>query len=441
MKEKNNNLEDNVGFILDQDIKNPPIEGDDESVLALARERGFDTCPICMMLILEKAVITAECGHKFCEPCLTKYEEYERIPNCKCGDPTHRKSEIPCPTCKDKYTKFFPCKMLFRDGKYFSCPSDECESKNMDLKEFEKHIRFLCPSRKILCKCGTRVPALKYNDHLNTHTNKCHVCSNIIWGGETEHKCPLRKVCCPLCNAKYIAQDKVSHSSKCEMRIVSCSECGMSGSYREIIIHEDSCSFEKCENCNITFRSDKLVEHSADCREEIYECQSKGCSKKGNLMELFYHSRIDHIQHFYVDVGLYGPEMDRLFIIHDTMNNECMAELIDFRINSNDQSMGKFSYIKWLNKWDEWIDMSSSRISNLSPEKVQHIIEVPSEYPKIFCKNFRDPNLKTNIINRKYSYNDVQSLIKIDAIFHETLHNKPTFDNFSEFKQHMLKYI
>ena len=36
--------------------------------------------------------------------------------------------------------------------------------------------------------------------------------------------------------------------------------------------------------------------------------------------------------------------------------------------------------------------MSSSRISNLSPEKVQHIIEVPSEYPKIFCKNFRDPN-------------------------------------------------
>ena len=445
--EKKNNLENNVGSVLDQDNKNPPLEGDAESVLALARARGFDTCPICMVLVLEKAVITAECGHKICEPCLTKYEEHERRSShhghhCPYHSAPRKNNGIPCPTCKSRYTKTIPCALLFRDAKQFSCPSDECDSKGMDLKEFGEHIRFFCPSRKIRCKCGTTVPALSYDDHLATHAdNKCHACSGIIWRGETEHhECPMKMVNCSLCNVEYRAKKKDFHLSNCEMRIVQCSECGMSGSYREITIHEDSCSVEKCKSCKITFRSDKLVEHRRMCSgryEEVYYCQFSGCSVKGDLLELFNHYISVHKKPFYVDTGLYKSKTDRLFIVSDKKNNEYMAKLMD----SDDEKKGKFSYIGWPKNWDEWIDMNSPRIFGvITPEKIQDIIKrwrkfgVPDNH-KSFIKRFYDYNLKEEIIKGKFSYNDVQNLIKIDVI----LQDKFPFDAFNLSKRQ--KYI
>lgn len=107
----------------------------------------------------------------------------------------------------------------------------------------------------------------------------------------------------------------------------------------------------------------------------------------------------------FYDTDLYGSE--RVFVVRDTVNKSILAKLVDSR-----NTQGKFSYIGWAAKWDEWIDMSSSRISRFSPE-------VP---PRVYANRldsskFYDSNLKKDIIDGKISYNDVQALIKIDGVF------------------------
>ena len=111
---------------------------------------------------------------------------------------------------------------------------------------------------------------------------------------------------------------------------------------------------------------------------------------------------------YYVDTGRYGSE-DRLFDVLDTINTNTLAKLVDSR---NDSTEGKFSYIGWGPKWDEWIDMSSSRITRFSPEVP------PRFYANLFDRSrFYDFQLKADIINGKFSYNDVQAIIKIESAF------------------------
>ncbi len=372
------------------------IKGEEQSVLSLAQQRGFDKCPVCLQLVMGRAVIT-ECGHKFCTGCIKDLKKYSLLA-----------SEFECPLCRTRTKKIISSALIYRNVKQFNCPGQSCSAADMDLDEFEQHIWFQCSARKIGCECGQVVLASDWADHERTvhyPPPKC-ACGEYIYVNR-DHVCPYTKIKCRKCDALVIRNDLEQHLQTTCLLAKECKCCGLPGPVDTIKIHQEGCSLSKCTFCDEIFRSDKLALHRKICSQRHFECIVEGCTKKLSFDDLKTHFTTDHP--VLADTGIFSAKKNTLFLLIDRKQNPCIGRKID-----ETDDMIKFTYIGWNFKYDEWVSKSSSRVLSLE-DNMDVILSNLSWtiFPKIFTKG----GLGSLITNDLLSHKDVELLCRLEQTY------------------------
>jgi len=279
------------------------LEGDDDSVTLLAQHRGFDKCPVCWTLVVKDAILT-ECAHKFCEPCLTTLSAHS--------------FSFSCPSCRTMCltVKTIPADKVYREIKQFTCPSEECNSEIMTLKEFDDHIRRRCPSRLIKCACGTLIKGSQYAHHQRTVHPKtlCTSCGEEIFE-KLAHLCLDEMVTCVNCQHPVQRRNLNVHLAECPLRPTKCKSCGLSGPLNVISQHQNKCTLELCPYCTRLFRADKLLHHS--CQAKPVSCPLDECSFKGHYGNLGRHM-VTHPQ--LADTGIFFETDPTIYVVSDEKN-------------------------------------------------------------------------------------------------------------------------
>ena len=182
------------------------LKGTEESILNLIKPFGFDVCPICHEIVIYNSYV-AVCGHKFCNKCIKKLMidcgTLKRIKNvydnndindnndsddsddsddnyndeCANCNSSQYIQEYKCPLCR-KILINMPLRLSETDLDYkkYSCIGTKCGKKRFTLKEFEEHVFYKCPDRKILCKevdevidCKEEIKISQFRDHFDRH--------------------------------------------------------------------------------------------------------------------------------------------------------------------------------------------------------------------------------------------------------------------------------
>ncbi len=376
------------------------IKGEEKSVLALAQQRGFDRCPICMQLVIKKAIVT-ECGHKFCLPCIQDLKLHS----------TARLS-FECPLCRNPTKQIIASSLIYRNVKQFNCPGTYCSVSDMELDEFENHIWFQCNSRQIQCECGEQVEAINWITHEKTFHYPLSQCQcGITLYRKREHTCKYTNIGCEKCEKLVAQKDLVDHLQTSCPFAAECKCCGLPGTMTDITIHQVNCTVENCNLCDEIFRSDKLGQHQSICPNRPFECVIEGCTEKMPFDVLKSHFITDHP--VLVDTGIYSEKKNLLYMVIDTKSLPCIGEKID----ESEESI-KFRYIGWGMRYDEWIPKSSSRILSLENNVDQLLSSRPwSIFPKIFTTGGLGSLIKHNGLSHK----DVELLCYLEQTYKESI--------------------
>ena len=378
------------------------LKGEDESVLALARARGFDKCPICLMLAIEDAVIT-NCGHRFCEDCLKEHEI----------------SSDKCPVCKSPLAGTVRCTHIFRKTAQFMCPGEECTNKNLTLSEFADHVQFECPSRLIECRCKELVAASQYQSHVSKH-EECKLCSLPVYD-QSHLECPDRSMTCSFCKESFLQKNEREHTLHCEERIDSCDVCGYRSKILDLTDHKKNCFLSPCDRCDLVFVRQKYNDHLKNCREQQIECPVTECRivfRVATLDELKEHMATIHRPPYYIDIGLYGSASDTLYIVRDTLDRECLAHVEQTRQQDDGSEYVLIAFVGWSPQWNEWIPATSDRIQPLTKAKITDIKANGSQYARL-CSHFEDAQLKIDVQQGKLSRKDIEMLMMIAKVVHD----------------------
>ena len=280
------------------------IEGNEDSVLRLARERGFDVCPVCLELVIYDGAVTV-CGHKFCVSCLQE-----------CARRSSSGSFL-WPVCKTLCEgRPLLCRDLFREVRQFTCPGEKCDKKSMALADFEEHIWYSCPSREVECKCGATLFASAYTAH-----------------------CEKR------------------HPS-IETPRSRCKSCGKQDLSSLLEMHEQVCRLICCPSCSLFFRNDKWPAHSGQCVVENYVCQFPGCGYRAEIGELYFHIAATHRPKIFRDVGIYRDTEPQLLFLSASRFAEISLAYVFFE--SPCESIKKVRLLG--HGEEEWISFFSPRI-------------------------------------------------------------------------------
>lgn len=408
--------------------KETNAEGEADSVLALARERGFDKCPICLELVVSQAVVTS-CGHKFCEPCLGRHIDFQR---------QQHQELFGCPTCKELCgPRLLHCLVFFRDVKLFSCPFRQCEKKNMSLVTFEEHIRYRCPGRRVRCHCGSVFPAPEYLAHLTgVHGGEtCRACGQRTWEQKSEHEkgCPELPTTCD-CGITFLRKAQAEHQqTSCALRVVRCSLCGQPGRVGDTEKHQRLCSAIRCVGCSRIFRADQYARHEEACKAAWYPCGYEQCTFRGAPDELYFHLQTVHPTGNFTDTGIYGETEDKIFFWIDSEKRQVLA-----RVTATKENEFLVHILGWAGNPPVWVSRSSPNLKVLNEQNVSEFMRDPPEkYPYIFPDAFDDFVMIDLFDQAKVSYRDARLLVQLERyyrcsnMFEETLGQR-RFPDFRE---------
>ncbi len=372
------------------------IKGEEKSVLNLAQQRGFDKCPVCLQLIMGRAIIT-ECGHKFCPDCIRDLKKYAPLA-----------SEFECPLCRTPTKKLISASLIYRNIKQFNCPAQSCFSIDMNLDEFENHIWFLCNSRKIQCKCGQIILASAWS----AHEKSVHYPPLLCPCGEylyinRNHSCQYTKIKCKKCN-KLVTQNDLNRHLQTTCNLAKeCKCCGLPGTIEAVTLHQEECTISNCIFCDEIFRIDKLPSHHSVCSQRPFKCVVEGCTKKMSFDDLKTHFTTDHP--VLADTGIFTAKKNSLFLLRDAQASPCIGRKID-----ETDDMIKFTYIGWNIKYDEWIPKSSSRFHSLEDNIDKILSDLSySIFPRIFIKGGLGSLIKNDLLSHK----DVELLCFLEQTY------------------------
>ena len=385
-----------TGWNLTSTLGHSGIKGEDKSVLELAQKRGFDGCPVCMQLVIEKAIIT-ECGHKFCSQCIKNLKKYAMTLH-----------SFECPLCRNPTKKIISSSLIYKDIKQFNCPGQHCSAIDMELAEFEDHIWFRCNSRKIQCECEKQILAVNWAAHQKTHPPlQCRCGENIYM--KRKHTCKYTNITCEKCNQIVIQKDLSQHLQTSCGLAAECKCCGLPGTIENIKTHQVECTVQNCKSCDEIFRVDKLDQHQRICPQRAFECMIEGCTEKMPFDALKTHFITDHP--VLIDTGVYGRKKNSLYLLIDTKSYPCIGRKID--VTEEDI---KFSYIGWDTRYDEWIPKSSPRIRSLEHNVDQLLSSRPwTIFPKIFILGGLGSLIKNDLLSHK----DVELLCHLEQNYKE----------------------
>ena len=375
----------------------PGIKGEEKSVLALAHQRGFDGCPICMQLVIGKSIVT-ECGHKFCSPCIQTLKENALTLHT-----------FQCPLCRNLTKQTISSFLIYRDIKQFNCPGKHCAFTDMDLVEFEEHIWFHCNSRKIQCECGELILALNWTAHeKNLHPPRQCQCGKDIYM-KRKHTCKYANIVCEKCEKVVTQKDLPRHLQTSCSWAAECKCCGLPGTIDDIKKHQAECRVENCQSCDEIFRADKLGPHQRLCPKRDFECVVEGCTEKMPFDALITHFVTVHP--VLIDTGIYCKQKNSLYLVMDTKSLPCIGKKID-----ETEEDVKFRYIGWNIRYDEWIPKSSPRVRSLK-NNIDHLLSSRpwTIFPKIFVNGGLGALIKNNLL----SHNDVELLCRLEQNYKE----------------------
>ena len=160
------------------------FKGTEESILNLIKPLGFDICPVCREIVIYNSCIPT-CGHKHCNKCLQELLIQGKLKITRSvsddGDSNNDNDkyiqEYKCSMCRKRQTDI-PLRLSITDLKHkiYSCLSNKCNGERFTLKEFEDHVFYKCPDRKILCKeddieidCKEEIKSSQYKAHIDKH--------------------------------------------------------------------------------------------------------------------------------------------------------------------------------------------------------------------------------------------------------------------------------
>ena len=386
-----------TGWNLISTLGHTGIKGEEKSVLALAQSRGFDGCPVCMQLVIGKAIMT-ECGHKFCAPCIKNLKEYALTLN-----------NFQCPLCRYPTKQTISASLIYKDIKQFNCPGNSCSAIDMNLGEFEDHIWFRCNSRKIQCECGEQILALNWAAHEKTFHPPLRCQCGVDIYIQRKHTCKYTNITCEKCGKIVIQKDLSHHVQTSCGSAAECKCCGLPGTVENIKIHQVECTVQNCKSCDEIFRVDKLGQHQLLCPQRKFECMIEGCTQKMSFDALKTHFITDHP--VLINTGIYGTKKNALYLLMDTKSLPC----IGIQIEETEEDI-KFSYIGWDTRYDEWIPKSSPRILSLENNVDQLLSSRPwSIFPKIFINGGLGSIIKNDLLSHK----DVELLCHLEQNYKE----------------------
>lgn len=319
------------------------IDGEPESVLALAQQRGFGRCPVCWVLTIEDAVLT-ECGHRYCPACLATLSG---------ADFAYK-----CPTCRTTCLtiKTMRCRTLYREVQQFSCPG--CHEADLTLTAFNEHVRRACPARAIQCtKCQEIVPAPLFRAHVAREhpVVDCEACGESV-GGLSPHLCPEENVPC-VCGEVPSRKQAAAHRDACPLRPASCRLCGVAGPQVQVQVHETTCTLETCPFCRAVCTAVKRAAHQ--CTARPVACPVEECLFVGGYLDLEPHVTSTHTALF--DTGVFSRTSDCLYVLRDALEQYRIVQKV-----AEDEVTVTVNYFGWGDKWTETVPKNSPRLWLLS---------------------------------------------------------------------------